>query len=265
MRHERSGASWTRTHARACLRILPAQLGDVGIEPWNCRSRQPPLARTAKKSRESALATPAVEEYDVSKRGEPKRVTGFVEQNGLTPIPLRRARLRRHRLQTPSRASRVRPSPAVPMRTAGSSQLDQGRKVTGRHRRLQITQDLLRVGAPSTAHRRILPSPRPLLVRRLCSCELPTSATPTAIHGGEKWAAGTAQSLCGRVPAGSATTTSACCAPRSPGCPARDARDRGKPIRGGAPCGASAFGRSGTPRSTVPKRPGMVGEWQCSA
>jgi hypothetical protein len=37
-------------------------------------------------------------------------------------------------------------------------ELHQGRKITGTHPRLQITQDLLRVGVPSTVHRRILPA-----------------------------------------------------------------------------------------------------------
>ena len=40
-----------------------------------------------------------VDEHDIAKRGEPKRIFGFEEQDLLTPIPAHGAGLRCHRLQ----------------------------------------------------------------------------------------------------------------------------------------------------------------------
>jgi hypothetical protein len=41
----------------------------------------------------------AINENDVSKRGKPKRVRGFIEQKGLAPVPPHRGRLHCYRLK----------------------------------------------------------------------------------------------------------------------------------------------------------------------
>ena len=112
-----------------------------------------------------------VDEHDIAKRGEPKRIFGFEEQDRLTPIPAHGAGLRCHRLQI--RLTRLlRTSVAGRADKNGRifEELKQRREIPRGHLLLQIVQDPC--ARPRSNHRplthcssRLRPS-RQLLLRR---------------------------------------------------------------------------------------------------
>jgi hypothetical protein len=92
-----------------------------------------------------------VDEHDIAKRGEPKRIFGFEEQDRLAPIPAHGAGLRCHRLQISlTRLWRTSVASCADENGRIFEELKQGREIPRGHLLLQIVQDPLRARAPTT-------------------------------------------------------------------------------------------------------------------